>query len=255
MVGNTWNWDAARNPRHASRKVSFLATNFLFETLPELERKALLPRLTRIELKQHEILFDIREAVTAIYFAEDAVVSLVVPLSTGEVIETAMVGRDGIIGGAAALNGRISLNRAVVQIGGRFLRCSIAPLEQLLEEHSYLRSLIGAHEQALLAQAQQAAACNATHVVESRLARWLLRAADLHGSDELPLTQEYIAQMLGVRRTSVTLIARTLQQAGLIRYSRGRIKLLDVAALREIACECYQTVKLNYDALLHPSNR
>jgi Mn-dependent DtxR family transcriptional regulator len=87
------------------------------------------------------------------------------------------------------------------------------------------------------------------------LARWLLRAADLHGSDELPLTQEYIAQMLGVRRTSVTVVARTLQQAGMIHYKRGRIKLVDLSALQETACECYQTIKLNYDALLHASNR
>ncbi|MGB7771693.1 MAG: helix-turn-helix domain-containing protein [Pseudolabrys sp.] len=109
--------------------------------------------------------------------------------------------------------------------------------------------------QALLAQAQQSAACNVTHVIESRLARWLLRAADLRGSDELPLTQEYIAQMLGVRRTSVTVVARTLQEAGMIRYKRGHINLIDVPALQETACECYHTVKMNYDALLHPSNR
>ena len=109
-----------------------------------------------------------------------------------------------------------------------------------------MRSLIGAHEQALFAQAQQSAACNATHVVESRFARWLMRATDLSGSDVLPLTQEYIAQMLGVRRTSVTLVARTLQQAGLIRYARGHIKIIDKPALQETACECYQTVKMNY---------
>jgi CRP-like cAMP-binding protein len=105
----------------------------------------------------------------------------------------------------------------------------------------------------LFAQAQQCAACNATHVIESRFAKWLLRSADLCGSDELPLTQEYIAQMLGVRRTSVTVVARTLQEAGLIRYRRGHIKLVDVPALRESACECYETVKMNYQELLHPA--
>jgi CRP-like cAMP-binding protein len=149
----------------------------------------------------------------------------------------------------------VLLNRAIVQVGGACVRCAVNPLKDILKDHPYLRSLLGAHEQALLAQAQQSAACNATHGIESRLARWLLRAADLHGSDELPLTQEYIAQMLGVRRTSVTVVARTLQQAGMIRYRRGHIKLLDIPALQETACECYQTIKLNYDALLHPSNR
>jgi CRP-like cAMP-binding protein len=224
------------------------------EALPDTERRVLDPHLKPVELHQHEVLFEIRDTIHDVYFPLDAVVSLVVPLSTGETVETAMVGRDGLVGAAAALNGRLSLNRAIVQIGGSSLRCPLAQLKWIVQEHPYIRALVGAHEQALFAQAQQAAACNATHVIESRLAKWLLRAADLHGGDQLPLTQEYIAQMLGVRRTSVTMVARTLQEAGLIRYSRGHIKLLDIPALRETACECYETVKMNYSALLHPSS-
>lgn len=230
-------------------------TNLLLEVLPDAERRALAPYLRRTELKQHQILFDIRDALAKVYFPLDAVVSLVVPLSTGEVVETAMVGRDGVIGAAAAVNGRVSLNRAIVQIGGETLVCELDPLKRILKDHIDIRAMIGGHEQALFAQAQQSAACNATHVIECRLARWLLRAADLHNSNELPLTQEYIAQMLGVRRTSVTVVARTLQEAGMIRYARGNIKLLDVAALQDTACECYYAVKMNYDALLHASNR
>jgi CRP-like cAMP-binding protein len=229
-------------------------TNLLLEALPDSERRALDPYLKQVELHQHDVLFDIRDTIRDVYFPLDAVVSLVVPLSTGETVETAMVGRDGVLGAAAALNGRLSLNRAMVQIGGRSLRCPLEPLKQIVREHHHIRELVGGHEQALFAQAQQAAACNATHVIESRLAKWLLRAADLHGGDELPLTQEYIAQMLGVRRTSVTVVARTLQEAGLIRYTRGKIKLLEIPALRETACECYETVKMNYSALLHPSD-
>jgi CRP-like cAMP-binding protein len=229
--------------------------NLLLETLPDAERKALAPHLTQVELKQHSLVFDIRDTITDVYFATDAVISLVIPLSTGEVIETAMVGRDGVVGSGAALNGRVSLNQGIVQIGGHALRCPVGPLRTVMKEHPGFQALIGGHEQALFAQAQQSAACNVAHVIESRLARWLLRAADLHGSNELPLTQEYIAQMLGVRRTSVTVVARTLQEAGMIRYSRGHIKLVDIAALQETACECYQTVKLNYDALLHQSNK
>ena len=225
-------------------------TNLLLEALPDAERRALAPHLAALQLEQHQVLFEIRDTICQVYFPVDAVISLVLPLSTGEVVETAMVGCDGVIGATAALNGRVSLNRAIVQVGGSSLRCAVEPLRELVQEHSQLRALLGAHEQALFAQAQQAAACNATHVIESRLARWLLRAADLHGSVELPLTQEYMAQMLGVRRTSVTVVARTLQQAGLIRYSRGHIKLLDVPALRETACECYAAVKMNYQALL-----
>jgi CRP-like cAMP-binding protein len=209
-----------------------------------------------VALPQHQILFKIRDIISHVYFAVDAAISLVIPLSTGEVVETAMVGRDGVIGVAAALNGRVSLNEAIVQIGWHALRCPAEQLKDYLQSHPIARSLIGAHEHALLAQAQQSAACNATHVIESRLSRWLLRAADLHGGDELPLTQEYIAQMLGVRRTSVTVVARTLQEAGMIRYSRGHIKLLNVPALQETACECYQAIKMNYDALFRsPSNQ
>jgi len=231
-----------------------LKANFLLKALPDAEYRALAPHLAMEKLDQHHVLYDIRDAVSKVYFATDAVISLVIPLSTGEVIETAMVGRDGVIGAAAALNGRLSLNRAIVQIGGHGLACAVDPLKAVLKDHPYIQSLLGSHEQALFAQAQQSAACNATHVIESRLARWLLRAADLHGGNELPLTQEYIAQMLGVRRTSVSLVAGTLQEAGMIRYSRGHIKLLDIPALQDTACECYQAVKLNYDALLHASN-
>lgn len=226
-------------------------TNLLLDALPDSERRALAPHLAVTQLDQHEILYDIRQTVSKVYFPTTAAVSLVVPLSTGESVETAMVGRDGLIG-AAALYSRPSLNRAIVQLGGACVSCLVAPLKIILQNHPYIRSLVGAHEQALFAQAQQSAACNATHPIESRLSRWLLRAADLCGSDELPLTQEYIAQMLGVRRTSVSVVAGTLQQAGMIRYRRGRIQLLDVPALRASACECYEAVKLNYDALINP---
>jgi CRP-like cAMP-binding protein len=227
--------------------------NLLLEALPAADRQALASHLRPVELKQQRVLFDIRDTIKEVHFPIDAVVSLVIPLSTGEVIETAMVGRDGVVGAAAALNGRISLNRAIVQIPGQSLACEVGPLKSILQDHSAIPSLIGAHEQALFAQAQQCAACNATHVIESRFAKWLLRSADLCGSDELPLTQEYIAQMIGVRRTSVTVVARTLQEAGLIRYRRGHIKLVDFPALRENACECYETVKMNYQELLHPA--
>ena len=229
-------------------------TNLLLDALPAADREALQPHLRRIELAQHNVLFDVRDHIKDVHFPLDAAVSLVIPLSSGEIVETAMVGRDGVIGASAALNGRVSLSRAIVQIGGQSLVCAVEPLKELLKEHPHMRSLIGAHEQALLAQAQQSAACNATHVIESRLARWLLRAADLCGSDELPLTQEYIAQMLGVRRTSVTVIARTLQQAAMIRYARGHIKLTDVRALRDTACECYETVTSNYAEILPSSD-
>jgi CRP-like cAMP-binding protein len=111
-------------------------------------------------------------------------------------------------------------------------------------------SIMIRHEQVLFAQAQQSAGCNASHTVESRMCRWLLRIRDLTGSDDMPLTQEFLAQMLGVRRSSVSLVAGTLQKAGFIKYSRGHIRLLDIAQIEAGACECYQTVKGHYERLL-----
>ena len=160
-----------------------------------------------------------------------------------------MVGYDGMLGAAAVIDGRVSINRAIVQLAGTCRCCDANSLRQVLDQCGTLSALIAKHEQVLLAHAQQSAACNATHDLESRLARWLLRARDLAGSDELDLTQEYMAEMLGVRRTSVTLTAHSLQQAGPLKYSRGHIRILNVDALRELACECYEVVKLHYDAL------
>jgi CRP-like cAMP-binding protein len=194
--------------------------------------------------------FEAAESVSAVYFPYDAIISLVVTLSTGEVIEAAMVGRDGVIGASAALDGRISLSRAVVQISGRGANCDVDALKHTARQSETLHSLLIRHEQVVYAQAQQTAACNVTHTIEERLARWLLRARDLSQSDTLPFTQEFLAEMLGVRRTSVSVVAHTLQQAGFLKYARGRIQIADVEGLRQSACECYDTVSKYYDTLL-----
>src|SRR3954468_6608031 len=228
--------------------------NLILDSLPPAEQEALKAHLQFVDLPQHHVLYDVRTAVDFTYFPMDAVISLVVPLSTGEIIEAAMVGRDGVVGGAAALDGRITLNRAVTQIGGQCLKIEAEQLRSLAGERTQLLRTIIAHEQVLFAQAQQSAACNVTHPIESRLARWLLRASDLCGSHQLDLTQEYLAEMLGVRRTSVSLVAHTLQKAGFIDYRRGRIKILDKEGLQESACECYSTVKMYYDALIKTGN-
>jgi hypothetical protein len=149
-----------------------------------------------------------------------------------------------------AFDRRVALNRAVVQIEGRCLEIEGDDLRAVTAKYPDIQRAIIAHAQVLLMQAQQSAACNATHVVESRLARWLLRASDLKGSHELDLTQDYMADMLGVRRTSVSLVANTLQRGGLIKYRRGHIQLTDIIALQQTACECYEAVKLDYETLL-----
>jgi CRP-like cAMP-binding protein len=206
--------------------------------------------LKAIHLETEQVLFEAGEVITDIYFPTGAIVSLVVGLSSGEAIEAAMVGKDGVVGAFAALGGNIPVNRAIVQLAGPALTCKLSVLKAAtLQSHSLLSALFR-HEQTVYAQASQSAACMAAHNVEARLCRWLLRARDLADTDELQFTHEFLAEMLGVERTSVTLHARTLQQAGIIKYSRGKIQITDLEAMRDTVCECYETVKSYYQALL-----
>ena len=166
-----------------------------------------------------------------------------------------MVGRDSVVGASAALDGKVALNTGIVQVAGAASILDVAMLHDVAEQSADFRTTLIRHEQILLAQAQQSAACNASHTVEARLSRWLLWTRELSGSDTLGLTQEFLAQMLGVRRTSVSLVANTLQNAGLIRYSRGRIEITDLEGLRAASCECYGRVKTQYDRLLDTQNK
>jgi hypothetical protein len=173
----------------------------------------------------------------------------VVELSVGEMIETAMVGRQGVLNAASALDGKVSLNKGVVQMAGVGSAIDVDRLRTIADTYKPFRSLLIRHEQVLFAEAQQSAACNASHLVEARMCRWLLRMRDLAESDDLTITQDFLAQMIGVRRSSVSLVAGTLQNAGYIRYRRGNIRIVDAEGLHEAACECYDTVKGHYDRL------
>jgi CRP-like cAMP-binding protein len=224
--------------------------NLLLSLLSHADLKLLEPHLKPVHLKQHHILFEADQEIHQVYFPTGAVVSLVVSLSTGETVEAAMVGKDGIVGASAALDGKVSLSRGIVQLGGEAIACEIDALKCAALQSPTLLSLLIRHEQTVYAQAQQSAACFATHQVQARLCRWLLRARDLSDSDTLSFTQEYLAEMLGVRRTSVTLVAHTLQAAGFIKYARGNIQILNAQALRDSACECYETVKRHYEQTL-----
>jgi CRP-like cAMP-binding protein len=225
--------------------------NLLLKLIGHADFERLEPNLKTITFAQHSVLFETDQKIKHVYFPTGAVVSLVVTLSTGEIIEAAMVGSDGVVGASAALDGRIAVCRGIVQLGGDIIVCDIDALKSAAVESPNLLSLLIRHEQAVYAQAQQSAACFATHNVEARLCRWLLRARDLSEGDTLNFTQEYLGEMLGVRRTSVTVVAHTLQAAGLIKYARGKIQILDADGLRESACECYGTVKRHYERLLN----
>jgi hypothetical protein len=224
--------------------------NRILNALPQNIFAGAAPHLTAVELKFGAVVAETGARVERVYFPHTGVVSLVVEMKVGEMIETAMVGRDGVVNGTSALDGKVSLHKGIVQVAGTGSAIASDALRNLANEFEPLRSLLIRHEQVLFAQAQQSAGCNASHTVEARMCRWLLRIRDLTGSDEMELTQEFLAQMLGVRRTSVSLVAGTLQKAGFIKYRRGHIQLLDIAQLQAGACECYETVKSNYERLL-----
>lgn len=224
--------------------------NLLLCALSATDAAAIRPHLRSVNLEHQKILFDAGDFIDVVYFPTSAIISLVVALSTGEMIEAAMVGRDGVVGASSALDGKIALSRAIVQLAGAGFTCDVDALKGAALQSVSLLSKLIRHEQTVYAQAQQSTACMATHDVEARLCRWMLRARDLADSDTLEFTQEFLAQMLGVQRTSVTSVAHILQRAGMIKYSRGRIQILDLEALRDTACECYETVNSHYQALL-----
>jgi CRP-like cAMP-binding protein len=211
----------------------------LLACLPQSDQEALSAHLGVAELAPRQILHNPGERFSAVYFPHEGIVSLVVDLSTGEMVEAGTVGRDGVVGGAAAFVGAVPLSRAVVQVGGLASVIRADDLCRFADQNPRLRTKLFLYQYFLLAQAQQCAACNASHPVERRLARWLLRCRDLAGRDDIRLTQEFLAEMLGVRRSSVSLVANTMQSAGLIQYRRGYIRLIDIEALRKAACECY----------------
>lgn len=224
--------------------------NRILDALPQNIYAAVERQVKPVELVFGDVLADTGEPVDRVYFPTAGVVSLVVEMKVGDMIETAMVGRDGVANATAALDGKVALHKAIVQVAGQASAIAADNLRSLTDEFPPFRSILIRHEQVVLAQAQQSAGCNASHTVEARMCRWLLRIRDLTGSNEMKLTQEFLGQMLGVRRTSVSLVAGTLQKAGFIKYRRGNIRLLDIPQIEQGACECYETVKRHYERLL-----
>ena len=225
--------------------------NHLLAALPAAAFKMLRPYLETIELVQEGVLVGAGDRLTRVFFPHNGAISLVVSLAGGGMVEVAMIGCDSIFGASAALDGRISLTDAIVQLPGTASTLEVGVLRSAAEQSIAFRTTLMRHEQALFAQAQQSAACNAMHPAEARLARWLLRMHDLAGEDKLHLTQDFLAQMIGVQRNRVSTVAHTLQQAGVIKYSRGNIEIANLEALRQASCECYQAVNAQYDRLLN----
>jgi CRP-like cAMP-binding protein len=227
----------------------FPVRNQLLLALPAEDQTGLALHLRQVQLTRGTVLHDTGGVIERVYFPEAGAISLVVDLASGEIIETALIGLDGAVGGYDALHSAAALNRAVVQIEGMALAIEADVLRKLCPERSELRNLLSAYERFIGAQAQQTAACNVAHSLDARLARWLLRARDLCGNNFM-LTQEALAAFLGVRRTSVSLTAHAFQDSGVIRYRRGEIEIVNAEALRGLACECRATLATHRDRLL-----
>jgi CRP-like cAMP-binding protein len=220
-----------------------LSDNRILAALPRETFALLEPDLKQVSLPLGAVCFEPGDIVDQVYFPTSGMISLLVATGDGTMVETTMIGREGAVGLQRGIGDRRSFTRAIVQIPGKFATIPAARLSQVAGGSSALRELIFRYTETLWAEAQQMVACNAVHDGSARLCRWLLLSADRTGGDQLPLTQEVLAEMLGVRRTTVTLLAQDLQKQGILKYSRGKITLLDREALEARACECYQVIR------------
>jgi CRP-like cAMP-binding protein len=226
-----------------------LVKNRILRQLSADELKSLQPWLIPMELRSNAVLHQSGETIQTIYFPLSGMISLLAVMQTGEAIETGIVGADGLVGGGSPTNGHL-FGQATVQLDGAALTMPKAKFVDAYHEHPHLRKLVDRYQSILLMQAQQNAACHALHSVRSRLCRWMLQSADMIGSNTIDLTQDFLSHMMGVRRTTVTMEAQSLVQAGMIRYRRGHITILNRDGLEECACECYAVIREETNRLM-----
>jgi len=224
--------------------------NHLLAALPAEDRERLFPHLELVQMPLGEVLYESGNELRHVYFPTTAIISLLYVMLDGASAEIAVVGNEGIIGVALFMGGETMPNRAVVQSAGQAYRLKGQLLKQEFNRSGDLQHLLLRYTQALLTQMAQTAVCNRHHSLDEQLCRWLLLSLDRLPSNKLVMTQELIANMLGVRREGVTEAAGNLQKAGLIVYRRGHITVLDRAGLEARSCECYAVVKKEFDRLL-----
>jgi CRP-like cAMP-binding protein len=232
------------------RPLSNPRQNHLLAALPENEYLRLAPDLERVQLKQGQVLYESGGQLQHMYFPATAIVALMYVLENGSSAEIAVVGNEGLLGVSLFMGGETTPSRAVVQNAGHAYRVPASLLKDEFNRAGPVLRLLLRYTQALITQMTQTAVCNRHHAIEQQLCRWLLLSLDRLPGDELAMTQELIANLLGVRREGVTVAAGNLQRAGLIRYARGHIQVLDRTGLQTAVCECYGVVKLEYDRLL-----
>jgi CRP-like cAMP-binding protein len=231
------------------RSAESVTRNQLLATLSPADLGLLVPILRESSLTRGQVIQEVEAPVERVWFPLGGLVSLVIQTSSGTIVETGAVGREGVIGAFVGLGPWNAFSSAVVQIPGRAVAIAAEPFQQAVCQSERLRNLILHYKEVLLGQVQQAAACNVLHSFEQRLARWLLQAADRTEDASIALTQECLSQMLGVRRTTVTVTALKLQKMGLVRYRRGNIVITNRQGLEAIACECYGEIRRRQAAL------
>jgi CRP-like cAMP-binding protein len=225
-----------------------LASNLLLARLTPDALGRIAPSLALMHLEPAQVLAETHQKVDRVYFPHSGIISCVVELPGGGAIETGMIGKDGEWGASQALDDRISLNHVVIQLPGQASVMNADHAKRFSEEIPTFRKLLLSYDQFFTAHVQQTAACNAVHEIQPRLCKWLLRMQELAG-DELPVTQEFLAQMMGVRRASVTQIAGSLQNAGMITYSRGLVRILDRGRIERAACGCNDDLRSHYQRM------
>ena len=229
-----------------------LRSNQLLDALAPDSRRRIDAHLEPVVFRLGAMVCDAGGLLKHAYFPQGCVLSLLTVLENGSAIETANIGREGAFGLFAAMYSRVSFNRCLVQMEGAMVRCPIALLQSEFRHSEHVRDLFVSYSETLLSQVQQTVACNAMHSTEERICRWLLMMHDRAEGETLQYTHEFLSHMLGANRKSVTLAAQSMQTAGLIRYRRGKIQVLDRAGLEKASCECYAIVRERFDAFLTP---
>jgi CRP-like cAMP-binding protein len=226
------------------------AANRLLAALPQKEYQRLLPELEQVTLPFAEVLYEPGARISHVYFPNESIVSLLAEVTERSPLEVGLIGSEGMAGISVFMGVDTSPYRAIVQGAGTALRMKAAVLRKETDHTGPLHSLLHLYAHSLLTQVSRSAACNRFHAVDARLARWLLMTGDRLGTNEFRLTQDFISNMLGVRREGVNKAAGALQKDGLITYSRGRIQILDRPGLGAVACECYRIIKDESDGYL-----
>jgi CRP-like cAMP-binding protein len=224
--------------------------NRLLDRLPKEEYERLAPSLELVSLAAQQNLYGVNDPISQVYFPKTGMISVVILLEDGRQVESGTVGNEGVVGLSVVLGVGFSTHRVMCQVPGESLRLAVSPFMETVERSPQLDSLLQRYVAVSLRTTAQIVACNALHPVLERLCRWLLMIHDRVTTGAFQITQEFLAEMLDVRRQTISIIAGTLQKAGLVSYRRGVVRILNRKGLEECACECYEAMKTSYDQIM-----